>query len=492
MTAVGPHEPGRASAAFSRGVRRPLSAALIGVGAAAVTVLGSWIPSYWNDEAATLRLTRLPLGDFFGFVLEKDAVHALYALFMRLWIGRFGESELAVRAPSALAIGAAACGLFVLVGGFRGPRTATIAAVVFTVLPRVSFIGTEGRSFAIAVALVTWAAVSGVCAARRGDQLWRWGLFTAVTGVAIATFLYSALVIPAFIALVMHVAPADRRILRVAGASLLGAVTIASPVLLIAARQRNQISWLGTQPVTPWTVLVEPFFDQAWWLAALLISIALAACFRGRRAFGAHRGLVVALVLWLAVPAAALLIGTVLLSPMFTPRYLSIASPAVAFVAALALTRWRSRVTTALTIAITVAAAPSAIMMRTPVSKPAHVDLRSIARTIEREAHQGDAFLLSDTGTVSLRPRVAVGAYPAAFERVRDIALHRSYARTGTYSDVPVDSRVLDARLRRVTRVWVAVGDAGDRPLAERLARADLAPGRTVRVRGASLTLWRR
>jgi mannosyltransferase len=32
-----------------------------------LTLVGSWIPSYWNDEAATLRLARLPLPELIAF-----------------------------------------------------------------------------------------------------------------------------------------------------------------------------------------------------------------------------------------------------------------------------------------------------------------------------------------------------------------------------------------------------------------------------------------
>jgi mannosyltransferase len=483
----------------------PASAVL--VVATLLTLVGSWIPSYWNDEAATLRLARLPLPELLAFVQQKDAVHVVYALLMHGWIAVAGESELAVRAPSALAAGAGAAGVLVLLRSLGRPRAALLAAIVFVLLPRTSFNGTEARSSALATALVVGAAVLVVRAARDGGVL-RWVGFVAVAGLANAVFLYCVLVLPAFVLLAAAVGP---RRGRAFGAGVLGAVLsvgVASPVILTAAGQSGQIGWLRSQPVNAYTVVVESFFGSAWWLAALAVGLLAVAAVRSRavrtgavrsravrtRATGAgavHPPLVLVLAVWLLLPAAVLLLGTALIEPMFTPRYLSLSSPALAMALGLALASWRPVTAGVLVGALAVAALPALVLMRTETGKPAGQDLRALAQTIQAGARPGDAFLLGDSGTVSLRPRIALAAYPSAFAGLDDVALERSYATTGTYSDVLLEDDALRAALAGEQRVWTAA-PASDPAAFDWLAAEGFEAGPGSTVPTATITLWER
>ncbi|ROP57473.1 MULTISPECIES: glycosyltransferase family 39 protein [unclassified Rathayibacter] len=473
----------------------PASAVLLV--ATLLTLLGSWIPSYWNDEAATLRLARLPLPELLAFAQQKDAVHVVYALLMHGWIAIAGESELAVRAPSALAAGAGAAGVLVLLRSLGRPRAALLAAIVFVLLPRTSFNGTEARSSALATALVVWAAVLAVRAARDGGVL-RWAGFVAVAGLANAVFLYCVLVLPAFVLLAAVVGP---RRGRAFGAGVLGAVLsvgVASPVIVTAAGQSGQIGWLRSQPVNAYTVVVESFFGSAWWLAALAVGLLVVAAVRTRAvrsratvAGAVHPPLVLVLAVWLLLPAAVLLLGTALIEPMFTPRYLSLSSPALATVLGLALASWRPVTAGVLVGALAVAALPALVLMRTETGKPAGQDLRALAQTIQAGARPGDAFLLGDSGTVSLRPRIALAAYPSAFAGLDDVALERSYATTGTYSDVLVGDDALRTALAGEQRVWTAA-PASDPAAFDWLAAEGFEAGLGSTVPTATITLWER
>ncbi|WP_244250413.1 glycosyltransferase family 39 protein [Rathayibacter festucae] len=487
----------------ARGVgAESIPAGLVLVVATLLTLLGSWIPSYWNDEAATLRLARLPLPELLAFAQQKDAVHVVYALLMHGWIAIAGESELAVRAPSALAAGAGAAGVLVLLRSLGRPRAALLAAIVFVLLPRTSFNGTEARSSALATALVVWAAVLVVRAARDGGVL-RWVAFVAVAGLANAVFLYCVLVLPAFALLAAAVGP---RRGRAFGAGVLGAVLsvgVASPVILTAAGQSGQIGWLRSQPVNAYTVVVESFFGSAWWLAALAVGLLAVAAVRTRavlsraarsRATGAgavHPPLVLVLGVWLLLPAAVLLLGTALIEPMFTPRYLSLSSPALATALGLALASWRPVTAGVLVGALAVAALPALVLMRTETGKPAGQDLRALAQTIQAGARPGDAFLLGDSGTVSLRPRIALAAYHSAFAGLDDVALERSYATTGTYSDVLLEDDALRAALGGEERVWTAA-PASDPAAFDWLAAEGYEAGPASTVPTATITLWER
>nr|WP_301952423.1 MULTISPECIES: glycosyltransferase family 39 protein [unclassified Rathayibacter] len=418
---------------------------------------------------------------------------------MHGWIAIAGESELAVRAPSALAAGAGAAGVLVLLRSLGRPRAALLAATVFVLLPRTSFNGTEARSSALATALVVWAAVLVVRAARDGGVL-RWVAFVAVAGLANAVFLYCVLVLPAFVLLAAGVAP---RRGRGFGAGLLGAVLsigVASPVILTAAGQSGQIGWLRTQPVNAYTVVVESFFGSAWWLAALAVGLLVVAAVRAGRGQGRRSPtlrsplgpvLVTVLAVWLLLPAAVLLLGTALIEPMFTPRYLSLSSPALAMALGLALASWRPVTAAVLVGALAVAALPALVLMRTETGKPAGQDLRALAQTVRDGARPGDAFLLGDSGTVSLRPRIALAAYPAAFAGLDDVALERSYATTGTYSDVLLEGNALRAALACEERVWAAA-PAADPGAFDWLADEGFEAGPATTVPTATTTLWQR
>ena len=62
----------------------------------------------WRDEHATWWAATIPMDEFGKLVSHVDIVLAPYYLFMRGWMALFGDSVLAMRLPSLLAMGAAA------------------------------------------------------------------------------------------------------------------------------------------------------------------------------------------------------------------------------------------------------------------------------------------------------------------------------------------------------------------------------------------------
>src|ERR1700712_321456 len=90
---------------LGRGTTLPVAptAAVLGALAMLGSWLGSWTPSYWGDEAATVMSAQRPIGALMAELRNVDAVHGLYYLVMHFWIGLFGSSELSTRAPSAIA-----------------------------------------------------------------------------------------------------------------------------------------------------------------------------------------------------------------------------------------------------------------------------------------------------------------------------------------------------------------------------------------------------
>src|SRR3954447_15910920 len=78
--------------------------------ATALSAVGSGGVSLWTDEAVTLSVATRTWGELWDLLGHVDAVHGLYYALMKPWVEAFGGSEVALRAPSALAAGGAAAG----------------------------------------------------------------------------------------------------------------------------------------------------------------------------------------------------------------------------------------------------------------------------------------------------------------------------------------------------------------------------------------------
>ncbi len=105
---------GGSPARLRRGPRDALLLPLVGLLATAVVALGSWRPSLWTDEAATLSAAQRSRRDLWRMLQHLDAVHGLYYAAMHVWTQVAGTSPLALRLPSAVAVGACAVGVLVL------------------------------------------------------------------------------------------------------------------------------------------------------------------------------------------------------------------------------------------------------------------------------------------------------------------------------------------------------------------------------------------
>src|SRR3954451_20222029 len=103
-------------------MRRPpaaLDPLIVGVLAAAMSLGGAGRPSFWYDEAATISASySRSLLQLWRMLDNVDAVHGVYYLLMHGWFQIFPPTEFWSRAPSGLAVGAAAAGVAVLAGQF--------------------------------------------------------------------------------------------------------------------------------------------------------------------------------------------------------------------------------------------------------------------------------------------------------------------------------------------------------------------------------------
>lgn len=412
--------------------RLPVRASLLGFVGALVGWAGTAVPSYEGDEAASIMSAERTLPNLFAMAGNVDAVHTAYYLFLHGWIRLFGTSELATRAPSAIAVGLLVAGVVVMADRLGGARLGVVAGVLTIVLPRVTHMAAEARSYAFAAAAVAWIGVLVVRllrtdAGRRGRRA---GLLWALLGVAIAAtswlFLYCVLLV-AVVGIAVLVLRRDLWRAWLGMALLAAALT--SPMVVIAYGQRGQLSPLLLRTaVTPESVLVTPWFMDLWPAAVggalALAGVAVSIARRRDRA---------AVVLGLAgsVAPITLLLLAGLVTPLYSSRYPGFSVPFVALLMALGVVRIAELVrppalrvaTGAALVAVAVAAAaPTYVAQRGPYGEIGAPDFRQAAEQVGRLARPGDAVVFG-VERPPISPRIALRLYPQYFVGLRDVQL---------------------------------------------------------------------
>ena len=460
------------------GAHRGVVAAIgLGILAVAVSASGSGTASLWGDEAASLLSAQRPLGSLLMMVQHVDAVHGLYYLALHVWIGVAGTSPFALRFPSAVAIGLAVAGVVLLGQRLRGLRFGILAGVIAAVLPRLTDVGSEARSYAftaaIAVALTLLLTIQLQAAAPRRRL---WVAYGVLLAVGTLLFLWVALVAAAHLVVVLV---ARRPLLRDVIVAVGAAMAAASPVLLLAFLERDQIAYLGTRQAFDATaILVTPWFENpgvalaVWPLVALGAGLAVREWVRGRqgrpdRSASDERAAVVLLPLaWMLVPIVVLLASSAVLA-VFTPRYLAMCAPAVALLAAAPLDALIGRslrtrrigpgaLAVVALLGVLALIAPVWSAQRTPYAKNSS-DWAAISAEMSVLARPGDAVAFDDTVRPSRRTRLALRTYPAGFVGLRDITLKAPFTASTTWYDqtYTLDEARELGRLDGVTRVWV-------------------------------------
>ena len=303
----------------------------------------------WLDEALTVHLAEVSLGDL-SDVLRRDGAPPLYYALLHVWMSVFGTGNEAVRLLSAV-FGVATLPLLYRAGRrLGGPVVGVGALVLLATSPFAIRYATEARMYSLVALLVAagWLLVAN--ALERPRLGWLVGV-GAVSGALLLTH-YWAFYLVACTGLVLVVAAWRGSVERRAAVRVLAAMAVGSAVLFgpwvpafLYQRAHTGTPW-GTAPgpvEVAFTTLVDlgggPF-PEGQALAGLLAALTLLALF-GRAVDGRR----IELDLWTragargeAVVAATTLllavgVGTAT-SSAFASRYTSVAFPLVLLVAA--------------------------------------------------------------------------------------------------------------------------------------------------------------
>jgi hypothetical protein len=146
----------------SAGATRAAVAVVVAAGVALRVRAGS---SLWLDEAISVDIARLPLGDVTE-ALRRDGHPPLYYAVLHLWTGVVGTGDTAVRALSGV-FGVATLPVMWCLGRRLGGRsTATVTLLLVATSPFAVRYATEARMYA----LVTFLAAAGHLAVLRAEE----------------------------------------------------------------------------------------------------------------------------------------------------------------------------------------------------------------------------------------------------------------------------------------------------------------------------------
>ena len=459
-------------------LRSPLlDAVWVGILGLLVAFAFSWVPSLWFDEVATVSATTRTWGQLAQMLGNVDLVHGLYYAAIKVWFTVVGYSPVTLRLPSAVAVGLAAALLVVLVRRFGSRRLSVLAGILFLLLPRVTWMGTEGRSYAatsVLAILLTLAFLSASGRAGRGraSNLKWWGLYAGLAVLSTVTFLYLALVVLAHgVTALLRWRASGQRLTRPLlwwAASAASAGVVALPFVLFAMAQSAQVHWIGPLDgntlhgifVAQWFYLNDTFAVVGW--IAIVAGVVLILLRRG------SRQLLMLAAPWLVVPTVVLLVASVVGEPLYSARYVTFGAPAVAILMAVAVDALGRKRLIALALALAIAlTAPSYIKQRGPHAKQgaAWSEVASFfaSERATEPAGQADGIIWGPVRQhMVATSRVIEYAYPAPFVGTVDIKLKQPAGETGKLWESRYLLQDVMDRFDGLNTVWLITSDKQD------------------------------
>ncbi len=299
--------------------------------------------SLWLDEGSSWALSRAGWDHLLGELLNPTAAYPLYHLMLKGWTALFGDSEAALRMPSALA-GALAAPLIYLAAlecarlhgaGSRFTLHGLAAATIALTAPYAIWYAQEAKVYALLLccaAALTWLTLRAVRTGARRD-------WTALGAMALgALFVHRLAVLLALavgVVALLARPPAPRwRPLVWAGAGLAAAGLVAAMALGLGSETAATGAYIPAGPLEAlWLTFVRFAVDRWpgdapwWWLPPWL---ALAGWGLGRAAGdlrGPRRQGAAALLTLSGVPLA-LFMTQLIFTRIYEARYLIIIFPA--------------------------------------------------------------------------------------------------------------------------------------------------------------------
>jgi mannosyltransferase len=359
--------------------------------------------SFWLDEGVSAQSAAGELGSV-GDVISTEPNLALYYGALHLW-QLFGSSEFWLRLPSVFAFVAAVLLTAAVAARVFGRSTAAIAGLLLSVNAFAIDHAQEARPYTFALALSAGTTLLFLDAAEHPTAR-RWIAWATVSVFAVFMHPFCGFVLAAQVAS-LALLPPGRIPLRAAVPATLGIAAALVPLAVLLARSPTErIAWIPA----PTFDLVRGYAERLvgadngevqlllyLLLGGIAIAGALAAARRrGWRTLQAWRvGLVVS---WLLAPFVLGLIVS-LAQPLLQSRYLVVALPPLAILAAAGLVRLRW--VPAIVAGVALLMALHVADVRDGYDRP-NEDWRSAAAVIAPRAERSDTVVVHPLGAPAL------------------------------------------------------------------------------------------
>jgi mannosyltransferase len=383
------------------------------------------LQSLWFDEGLSVAFAARPLSQVISTLIHQDLHPPLYYLVLHWWMALAGNSEWAVRMPSALAavllVPLAYATVREVSGGPRESSdtwaaVAVAAATFIGASPFLAYYAQEARMYSTAATLSLAALWAFLRAARRQDS-GSWGLFGLLLAAGAYTQYFSAFLVPAFL---LYAIVLDRRLLRNALGSTILAFVLYLPWLKPAYLQIGRLLrvpdyWVSTsidlsQFAQSLSDAFLPNVSTALGLAGVVAAIGLVLRFAHQRNYRltprTRRGALVFLTLMIPL---LLTYATVAVAPKFAARY-TITVTAPAYLCAIMLlhpvinhrAKWARGLLCLAAVAVLTVSLRSMLAVIEGRENPRD-DVRALAAYLTDNAQAEDAILLVENAPYALQ-----------------------------------------------------------------------------------------
>ncbi|MFC5924358.1 glycosyltransferase family 39 protein [Micromonospora vulcania] len=440
-------------------------------------LLGLWRltgPALWADELATWGAVRLSWSQLWQLAGSVDAVLTPYYAVLKLYTAVAGTSTTALRLPSVAAIVGATLVVTALGRRVSGPWTGVSAGLIFAILPVTSRYAQESRSYALVI-LGAAVALLGLVRLLENPSPGRLAGYSAATALVGLFHPLNGLLMVTGHAVAVGVWQLQQRTggWRAAARWMVAAGVGSLPAVALSvwgAGQTAQVSWIPLVDLSALQAFPERLFHSAA-VGGLVLALAVVGLRRSPPYVCLAGAAFVPLVL-------LLLAGTQL--HVWVARYVLVVLPALAVLAASALTRLGGPRTLIVVGLTAVLAYPAHVTVRASFGHTQ--DSFRIATVISPRYRPGDVVVFPDTHpSIPWSPR-------DIYERYLPVPRPADVLRTAAQR---TDGRFLarecpDANcLGSPPRIWVVRADSSVDPLR------DMAQGKQQRIRTGYRTVQR-
>jgi mannosyltransferase len=327
--------------------------------AAAMTVLGLWglarQSAMGNDEVVSRWAALLSLGQLAHLLRHVDAVHGLYYLLLHGWMV-VGTSPAVIRVPDVLAMIVAAALMVVLARRLTGSGWAGLfAGLIMAVTPSISYYAQTARSYALVFACVLAATLVLLHALEAETQgasqarVRRWWLAYGALMTLSGYLNEMSLLVLAAHAITVLLARHGRQVLKHWVITAAVTAFLVSPLTAISIKQAGALSWISRPGLRDVWILYHDYFGATIWAPALLAVCAVVALLPARGTWRRRSGATAPEPAWwrsggvsvasvaaplLFVPAALLMIESLIGPPLYVDRYVLYGEAGAALLAA--------------------------------------------------------------------------------------------------------------------------------------------------------------